>query len=269
MFQKVLFLFVLMLNPVITGASTIYSTLIQDASDLTSVLVTIDVNTGVVTELGSMGVNIQSLAYDSTYDVLYGAGVNPLNVSENFQLYTIDRHTGAVTLVGDMGWQFATAMTYNHQLDTLFAQVGGFFNYLTTVDRQSGVVTQIDAGVLGISTSSIEYIPGTEQLAFVSVAGQYGYYNTIDGSFDISGTGGLSGVGALAYDSSIDQLLGLSNSGLYTIDITNGIATQLTDISTGFYGSMAIIPVPIPGALLFLLSAVGVFAPGIRARSNI
>jgi hypothetical protein len=113
-----------------------------DATNL-PVLITIDTNTGVGTEIGPTGLNIEVTDISFRSDgILYAYDAN---VGPGHTLYTIDPVTGASTLVGLTGLNFAGGNGMGFDLgDTLYHSQNIWPpNMLNTLNQATGLATPV------------------------------------------------------------------------------------------------------------------------------
>ncbi len=87
----------------------LYGLVTDLAGGLNDHLVTIDLGTLEVSDVGPLGTNIgllAGLAYDNTHDVFYATG------KDNDYLYRVEPQTGAATLIGPTGLEEVSGMTF-------------------------------------------------------------------------------------------------------------------------------------------------------------
>jgi hypothetical protein len=200
------------------------------------VLCTVDTSTGVVTQIGPLGVPFSygDLAFDTSTGTMYmvdgwGGGIQTIST-----LYTVDLNTGAATHVGSTGARSLFGLVYHPTLDKLFASVStdsptAFYE----INRASGAATLI--GNPGNYLDGLTYVGSTGQIAGL-FAGSQGSLHAVDpmtgaGTLLSAGSGFVNNCG-IAWGSTNDEIFAIDVSGiLYSFDVANGYAR--TTLHTG------------------------------------
>ncbi|MFN0125889.1 MAG: hypothetical protein ACKV19_04290 [Verrucomicrobiales bacterium] len=183
-------------------------------------LATIDPNSGIVTDVGSFGVNdtMTDIAFDSNGD-LFGISFG--------RLYSINSSTGAATSVGP-GW--ATGMNALEIVGTTAYAMSSTDDNLWSIDLGTGIASNL--GSLGTGTSSSGdlalfngdmygsiNIPADNALLDVDVA--------VPGASSIVGAGfGVTNIFGLAEDGGLLYALE-SGGGIYTVNTGTGTLNNI------------------------------------------
>jgi hypothetical protein len=225
---------------------------------------TIDLNTGVFTDIGTMGQQLSGLGVSGGN--LFGG------VSGTGNLYEVNPASGSLTFVG--------AGTINY-LDTgsttggLYALGGlgtaGSALSLYSINATTGAASLIGATGLSLSTTVVDTAglstgSGTLYLTFgpsFSTATLYSV-NTTTGAATSIGNTGADALGAEVFEGG--TLYGGANTNgvslvdsVYTLNTTTGAGTFVANESGGatqFYGLAPASAVPEPGSLLLLLTGL-------------
>ena len=224
-------------------AGTLYTTFVEDGAGFTSALAVIDPSDGSVSVVGSMGVEVQSLAYDPLDDILYAAGPTSADRISERALYVVDRSDGSVTRVGATG--VSSAMAFDSLERVLYGTLrhNSGEGSLATIDRASGLATAVGPPV--IEVSSLEYLPAHGVLVGINpISKDYGLFDPSDGSFTRLGEGPYFAF-SLGYDSDSDRLFAATGSTLYELDPLTGASSIVTALTPANpYASMAVVPEP-------------------------
>ena len=201
----------------------------------------VDLNTGVFTSLGSMGVTLAGLG--SYGGVIYG-GVDRGNT-----LYSINTSNGVLTAVGtgNIGGGYALIGSIASGLYAL-----GWDDALYSINSGTGAATEI--GSTGIPFGTVTGMSAGSNALYVTSNNSLYALNTTNGSATWIGstTEGESGFGALV---SVGGTLyggayGASTPDIYTVDPQSGAATFVaaspsTPSSTGVAGFWGLAPVSV------------------------
>lgn len=147
------------LNTPLAAESILYGTIGEPPAGLNNVLVTIDQNTGAVTQvIGFIGFQLSGLAFDPTTNNLYGTtSVNDPNYNG---LIIIDKETGAGTPIGsDWGGVPMLFLTSN-SMGQLYAysydrNLGEINSPIMQIDKSTGVFTPI--GIPNLNLTSLDF----------------------------------------------------------------------------------------------------------------
>ncbi len=250
--------------PVHSG--TIYTTFVESVTNRTTFLATIDANNGNVTIIGTTGVTLEGLAYDSSNDVLYASGLPTSNGSGINSLYRVNRFDGSVTVVGSTNFASVTGLAYDSSSDVLYAGVGNP-GVLAIIDRTSGAASPVGTASLGVS--SLEYFPPTDKLVFTNFPDQYGELDRLTGDFVINGHTAVGAIFGMGYDADVSVLYAVAGDArnqLFEFDPAAGTFTSISSLPVHFYASMAVIPIPEPSTFVLWVGAVTPYAYSWRRR---
>jgi hypothetical protein len=217
--------------PTVTNASPVLW-----SGDSSGRLGTVDVATGNVNVIGSMGVTMTDIAFDpdgNLWGITFGS------------LYKIDKTTAASTLVGNLGTS-ANSLVFNSS-GVLYAANSSLY----TLDTTTGIANLVGNGGDSYSSSGdLAFVGGD---LFLSSAGGDSLVkiNTNDGSGSLIGNIGFSSVFGLASPNGTD-LFGLAGFNVLSIDSATGNGTFILDYSGQGLGSPfgsafvteAVVPIP-------------------------
>ena len=213
---------------------------------------TVDVATGDVNVIGSMGVTMTDIAFDPEGN-LWGINFG--------SLYKIDKTTAASTLVGSLGTS-ANSLVFNSS-GVLYAANTSLY----TIDTTTGAASLVgNGGDSYTSSGDLAFVGGN---LFLSSLGGDNLVkiNTGDGSGSLIGSIGFSSVFGLASPNGTD-LFGLAGFNVLSIDSVTGSGTSLLDYSGQGLGSSfgsafvteAVVPIPAAawlfGSGLFILLGI-------------
>jgi hypothetical protein len=203
---------------------------------------TVDLNTGVYTEIGNMGLRLSGLGVAN--GVIYGGGYYGSST-----LYSVNPTSGALTAVG-MG-SIAYGLT-GSTLTGLYAVDNSGAN-LYSVNPSTGATTII--GPTGISFSGYSGFSTNSSTLYLTTGTSLYTVNTSTGAATLVGSTG-AGIGALVTESGV--LYGGVESPLsvQTVNPATGALTFVANESGApgnFWGLTPLpTPVPVPGAVLLL-----------------
>lgn len=220
---------------------------------------TVDVATGDVTLIGSMGVVMTDIAFDPSGN-LFGTSFT--------DLYSIDATTAAVTPIGNHGIGSANALVFATD-GTLYA-AGNTTSSLFSIDKATATSTNLgnigfqSAGDLAFNGGNLYLASTTNELVLVNLS--------VPSSSSAVGGFGVSNVFGLA--SGDDGVLyAVADTLVYTVDIATGAASNGVDFSgqglgsafgESFFTEAGATPVPEPAALGLL--GIGVLVIGLIRR---
>ncbi|WDE06687.1 PEP-CTERM sorting domain-containing protein [Thalassomonas viridans] len=215
------------------------------SGDSNGTLGTIDVATGDVNIIGSMGVTMVDIAFDPN-GMLWGVSVS--------HLYSIDKFTGQSTLVGELGTTLSSLVF--DSAGTLYGANSSLF----TIDTTTGAAQNIGNGGDSYSSAGDLAIVEGKLLLSSALGNTLVQLDTSDGSGSVIGNIGYSGVYGLA-SSNGHNLFGLSGTQVLSINATTGAATSVLDYSgkglslsygTAFVTEASAVPAPATLGLISL-----------------
>ncbi len=228
--------------------------------DSSNQLGTVDVGTGAVTVIGSMGADTMTDIAFSPTGQLYGVSFT--------NLYRINATTGAATLVGSLGLSDQNALVFGSD-GTLYA-AGNTSGDLYTVNTSTGHASLV--GAIGFdSAGDLAFNNGN--LYMSSTSNQLIRVNTATGAGTLVGNLGFSNVYGLATGDN-GVLYGVSGTQIFSVNTTTGTGTLVLDYSghglgnangTSFFSEA----VPTPEPTTFTLLGIGAGSlVGYRWRRN-
>jgi hypothetical protein len=222
---------------------------------------TIDLSTGVFTDIGSLGQLLSGLG-----DVggnLYGG------VDVGDTLYEVNQATGALTAVGTGSITYAA---FGSTLSGLYAfGVWDGSRDLYSINPATGAATLI--GPTGVSKNAISVgmSSGSGALYFTNDSDLYSL-NTTTGAATLIGNTGVSAFGALVSEGGVLYGGSYPDSDVYTLNTTTGAATLVTgtSVESGAFWGLAPDPLttatPEPSSFLLLGSGLAGLAGMIRRK---
>jgi hypothetical protein len=181
--------------------------------DAAGQLAKVDVPTGTVTAIGSMGLQMTDIAFDPT-GVLYGMSFTGL--------YTINPLTAAITFIGNHGVAGGNALVFGAD-GTLYAagSSGALFTLNTGTGASSfvGNMGFASAGDLAFNGGDLYLASNTHQLVKVDVGTGAG---AAIGSFGYSSVFGLA-----TADNGV--LYGVSGTTIFSVNTTTGAGTFVSN----------------------------------------
>ncbi|MFM9994995.1 MAG: PEP-CTERM sorting domain-containing protein [Phycisphaerales bacterium] len=180
---------------------------------------TLNISTGVATQVGGFGVATTVVMHGLEIDDTGQLYGYSTNVADGARFFSINRNTGQATPISDPGFAGFGSMGYVAATGTMYIS-DTVGDQLLTINRTTGVVTPI---------------------------GLHGFASQI-------------GVG-MAYDPTFG-MLAVNNSGtdaLYSLNLSTGAATLISNLTSGNMLSLAFVPIPAPGTIV-LLGVAGMFA---------
>lgn len=203
---------------------------------------------------------VGGLAYDANTGTMF------LSSTSLDSLWTLNISTGVATQIG--GYGNAAVVMHGLEVD----DTGQLYGYSTnaangarffSIDRNTGLATGIsDPGFGGFG--SMGYVAATGTMYISDTVGdQLLTINRTTGVVTPIGLHGFAsqiGVG-MAYDPTFG-MLAVNNSGtdaLYSLNLSTGAATLISNLTSGNMLSLAFIPIPAPGTIV-LLGVAGMFA---------
>ena len=227
--------------------STAHAGLLYAVQDNTDTLISIDTDTLITTEIGSLGVsfNFGGMAYDPNSDTLY---MTDGMLGSN--LYTVNRTSGQATLIGNHGvkdlFGLAFDSTNNVLYGSQFASGKGFYSLDTTSGSTTTIKDPMDSGFGGLAYDSnrdmlVGILDGSGALYDIDRATGIQTYLT-DAPTNNSG---------LAYDSDNDLFWDIDWSGnLYSYDPKNNYSQTTILTGLGAHDGLAYVSsVPVPAAV--------------------
>lgn len=215
-------------------------------------LATIDVGTGAVTIVGSMGVVMWDIAFDPLGNLFGTNGTT---------LYRIDKTTAAVTPVGSLGATI-TSLVFNTS-----GALYGSGNSLYTINPGTGAATSVGGAAFGFS-GDLSFAGGQLYLSHgqglspytLSVLDTSTGFRTPVGSLGVTQVYGLASPDRAA-------LYGVAGTNVYTVNGATGATTLALNFSgrglsqingAAFVTEAAPVPVPEPGRAVLMLAGLGV-----------
>lgn len=191
---------------------TISAAPIMHVHDSSGTLATVDVTTGTVSVIGSMGVQMTDIAFDPSGN-LYGIGFTGL--------YSINATTAATTLIGNHGIGGGNALVFGND-GTLYG-AGASVTSLFTINPLTGAATSLgnmgfaSGGDLAFNGGNLYLASTNNQLVQINL-GSIGSTSAV-GSFGVNGVFGLA-----TGDNGV--LYAVANTTIYTVDTTSGAASN-------------------------------------------
>ena len=211
---------------------------------------TIDLDTGVFTQIGNMGMLLSGLGVSGGN--LYG-GANLGNT-----LYEVNPATGALTAVGTGSLTYAGTGSTTAGLYALNCLAGCGVSPprdLYSVDPTTGAANLIGSTGLGQDTVASGMSSGSGTLYLTYDSDLYSL-NTATGAATLIGNTGVGAFGALVFEDGVLWGGSVTNNAVYTLNTSTGAATFVTNtsggISGGFWG-LAPAPVPEPSTWAMML----------------
>jgi hypothetical protein len=222
------------------------------SGDSSGRLGTVDVDTGDVNVIGSMGVIMTDIAFDPSgnlWGITFGS------------LFKINKTTAASTIVGNIGTS-ANSLVFDSS-GVLYTANSSLY----TVDTTTGAANLVGNGGYSYSSSGDLAFVGGDLFLSSSGGDNLVKINTGDGSGSLIGNIGFSSVFGLASPNGTD-LFGLAGTNVLLIDSTIGSGTPILDYSGQGLGpafgsafvSEAVVPIP---------AAVWLFGSGLLALLSI
>lgn len=259
--QKILkttpLIFILLSAPAAIAAPLMY---VDDSSGR---LATVDVATGGVNVIGTMGEVMTDIAFSPTGD-LYGVSFTGL--------YSINSSTAATTLIGNLGIGGANALVFSSS-GTLYA-ASNSSNSLYSVNTATGAATSLgnigyaSGGDLAFHNGSFYLASSNNQLVKIDLSNLAN--TTAVGSFGVSGVYGLA-----SGDNNV--LYGVAGTSVYSVDTLTGLASNPISYSGQGLGTAygqsffaeATPEVPVPAAAwLFGSGLIGMAGLSRKRKSN-
>lgn len=217
-----LILSVVILSVTIINISNVQAGTLYGVNDDTDSLYSIDTDTLVFSEIGSLGVtfNYGGLAYDHNNDILYMIGGR-----NNNNLYSVNRSTGLATLIGSHGLTDLFGLAYDSANNVLYASSDDN-SRLYTLDTGTGAATQV--GYMGEEMCGLAYNSTTDTLIAIDSrsTGERLYSinrTTAATTLLYTDDGDGNNVGGLAYDPDKNLYWYIDAfSRIYSYDIANG-----------------------------------------------
>jgi hypothetical protein len=239
------------LVPIVVSASPVLW-----SGDSSGRLGTVDVATGNVNVIGSMGATMTDIAFDpngNLWGITFGS------------LYKIDKTTAASTLIGNLGTS-ANSLVFDSS-GVLYTANSSLY----TVNTSTGAASLVgDLGGPFSSSGDLAFVGGELFLSASVGRDSLVKINTSDGSGSLIGNIGFPSVFGLASPNGTD-LFGLAGNNILSIDPTTGNGASILDYSGQGLGpafgsafvTEAVVPIP-AAAWLFgsgLLSLLGIRKP--------
>lgn len=212
----------------------------------------VDVSTGAVTLVGTMGAVMTDIAFDPSghlYGITFGA------------LYSIDAATAATTFIGNLGTSLNSLV---------FSSIGTLYganSSLYTINTATGVASLVGNGGASYSSSGdLAFVGGNLFLTSTIPQGDSLIeLNTATGAGSLVGSIGIGRVYGLATNDNV-SLYGVAGTSVYAVSTATGAGTLLVNYGghglgtangTAFF-SEAVPPVPEPGTYALMLVGLGV-----------
>ncbi|MCH7703819.1 MAG: PEP-CTERM sorting domain-containing protein [Planctomycetes bacterium] len=227
------------------------------SSVVRQMLVTLDLRSGDVSDVGSLGDYIQDITFNSNDGFIYG-----FEFEDDQTLRRISPADGTNVPIGqpitDYGWSNMHGMAYSPEEDRLFATT--FNGELLSVDPETGIPTHV--GTLPAWVWGLAYNTLDQSLYGVSpfADGVLWQIDTDDATAKIIGQLGVDGgIEGLAFDPIRQQLLAVvidspwEDSLLIGIDPQTAATTPIGEIgSNDFISGLAYVPEPATFVLVML-----------------
>ena len=250
--NKIILLALVAVASAVAHAGDFYS-----VREFTNELVKVDVNTGGITTVGSLGVNTDfgDLAYDTSSNTMYLSSGR----DGGSKLYTVDLNSGAATLVGAMGEIEMFGLAYDPTSGKLYGSqstgASGFFE----INKSNGAASAIQTGQ-GISLDGITYVGSTGSMTGI-FAGPGSVYtvDTSTGAYtQVSAGAGFVDNCGVAWDAASDSLYSIDWSrNLFKFDVANGYArTTVATLDQSYDGLAYAEVVPEPASMIALAAGI-------------
>jgi PEP-CTERM motif len=217
----------------------------------------VDVATGSVTVVGTMGAVMTDIAFDPTgqlFGITFGS------------LYRINSDTAATTFVGNLG------TSLNSLVFSASGTLYGANNSLFTIDTATGAATAIGNGGTSYSSSGdLAFVGGNLYLSStVPSSDSLVRLDTATGAGTSIGWLGANSVFGLATNDNVN-LYGVAGTSIFGVNTTTGAGSFLVNYAgkglgaangTAFFAEAAP-PIPEPATLALMLAGLGVV--GLRA----
>jgi PEP-CTERM motif len=243
------------------GASTTTAAPTMYVDDSIGQLGTVNVGTGAVNRIGSMGIVMTDIAFDPNGQ-LFGISFSGL--------YSINPATAAVSFIGNHSIAGGNALVF--ALDGTLYGAGHSTSSLFRIDPLTGMSTNL--GNMGFYSGG-DLAFNDEHLYLASTANQLVDVN-LGNLSDTSAVGGfgVSGVFGLATGDD-NKLYAVANTTIYTVDTATGLATNPVNFGPGLgaafgqsFSSEAVPAIPEPETYAMLLAGLGIVGFMARRRQH-
>lgn len=226
------------------GAAAAAPTMYVDDSN--GRLGTVNVATGAVNLIGSMGIVMTDIAFDPSGHLL---GIS------YFSLYSINPKTAAVSFIGNHSIASGNALVFAS--DGALYGAGGSTSSLFKIDPITGTSTSL--GNMGFSSGG-DLAFNNGHLYLASTANQLVDVNLSNLS-ETSAVGGFGVSGVLGLATGDDNsLYAVANTTIYTVDTVSGLVTNPVHFGGSGLGvafGQAVAPIPEPETYAMLLAGLG------------